>query len=125
MRTSRLQGILWHQGESDCYTDESILRHTEMFLTMITTLRRDLDAEDLPLLIGELSEHMDPTRGFVDRPARMNLQYQELAKELPHCRVVSAKDLTMKADGIHFDARSLRVFGVRYFEEYRKAVEEA
>ena len=27
MRSSRLRGILWDQGESDCHTEEELLRH--------------------------------------------------------------------------------------------------
>lgn len=124
MRSSRLRGILWHQGESDCHTEEEFLRHKQLFFDMITSLRRDLGAEDLPLLVGELSEHIDESYGLGDRPSRMNLQYRELADELPHCRIVSAEGLSLKPDGLHFNAVSLRTFGVRYFEEYCKAVEE-
>ncbi len=123
MRSSCLQGILWHQGESDCHTEEELLRHKQLFLEMITSLRRELGAEELPLLIGELSEDIDASYDLGDRPHRMNLQYRELAKALPHCRVVSANGLAMKLDGLHFNAKSLRTFGVRYFEEYCKAVE--
>ena len=90
MRTSTLSGILWHQGEQDAITMDSVRAHKEKFYTMITELRKELGAENLPLMIGEVSA------------------------------VVSAKDLTLKKDGIHFDSVSLGVFGKRYFEEYKK-----
>ena len=113
-RTSILSGIIWHPGESDCHTDEETLLHKEKFCEMITSLRRELDAEGLPLIIGELSERLCEKPVYGDRPVRLNAQYHELARELPNTAVVSSEDLTLKADGLHFDSASLRVFGRRY-----------
>ena len=84
---------------------------------MITALRRELHAETLPLIIGELAADYDAKHGMGDRPARLNAAYHELAKELPFCRVASAKDLALKPDGLHFNAQSCRIFGRRYFEK--------
>ncbi|MBR2907476.1 MAG: sialate O-acetylesterase [Clostridia bacterium] len=117
-RSSTLAGIIWHQGESDCHTDEEMLAHRQCFTEMITALRKELGAEDLPLIIGELSEHPGEKWGLEDRPARMNVQYREIAAELPNCAVVSSEGLVLKADGIHFDSASLREFGRRYAEAY-------
>lgn len=117
MRTSTLGGILWHQGESDCREEESFLAYRERFLTMITALRRELGAEELPLLLGELSENIcAPKWQLGDRPVRFNQMLHELERELPACRVVSAKGLSLKPDGLHFNSVSLRAFGRRYFE---------
>lgn len=115
MRTSAFSGILWHQGEQDANTLESVRAHKEKFYTMITALRKELGAENLPLIIGEVSEE------YVTRDCRvlMNEQYRELAKILPCCAVVSAKELSLKKDGIHFNSKSLDVFGKRYFEAYK------
>ncbi len=113
MRTSKLSGILWHQGEQDCLNEESIRAHKEKFIKMITTLRKDLGAENLPLIIGELSEISSNLHG------KMNGQYYEIAKILPCCSVVSSKGLTMKADKIHFNSVSLCEFGKRYYQAYK------
>ena len=96
--------------------------HKEKFARMITSMRKELDAEELPLIIGELSENI------VERAERIkiiNRQYHELSRELPVCAVASAKGLALKADNLHFDSKSLREFGCRYFEEYRKLVEKS
>lgn len=124
MRTSTLAGIIWHQGESDCHTDAELLAHKDRFVTMITSLRRELGAEGLPLIIGELSENPGEKWGFEDRPVRMNAQYREIAKELPNCAMVSAEGLSLKDDGIHFNSASLRVFGKRYAEAYLHLAEK-
>lgn len=117
-RTSTLSGILWHQGESDCGSDGDCLAHKEKFRRMITALRRELGAEELPLLIGELSHRFDPKYQMGERHLTLNRQYHELAAELSPCAVVSSEGLSMKPDGLHFDAAAQRVFGVRYAEAY-------
>ena len=121
MRTSRLCGILWHQGESDCKDDESLLAHREKLLTVMRSLRRDLEDEDLPIIVGELSENINTEKWKVgDRPAKMNSTFYEIAEQLSPCTVVSSKGLALKADGIHFNSVSLREFGIRYFEAYKQ-----
>ncbi|MBQ9773596.1 MAG: sialate O-acetylesterase [Clostridia bacterium] len=124
MRTSTLAGILWHQGENDCTRDDLLYAHKERFIEMITALRAELGAPELPLLIGELAEHISERWGLGDRPAVMNQKYREIAAELPHCALVSSKGLSQKPDGLHFDSKGLRVFGKRYFEAYQSLLKE-
>lgn len=120
MRTSVLCGILWHQGESDCTSEERFAAHEDRFVTMITALRCELGAEKLPLIIGELSEHIAPRYHTEDRTARMNQVYRRLAEQLPCCGVASAEGLSLQADGLHFDSASYRTFGLRYYEVYQR-----
>jgi len=122
LRSSRLGGILWHQGESDCTTEEGLEAYESRFIPMITQLRRELGAENLPLLIGEISEHITERWGVEDRAPKMNVTFHEIAKKLPFCAVVSSKDLPLKPDGIHFNAAACRIFGERYFQAYRRIV---
>ena len=91
---------------------------------MITALREDLGMPELPLVIGELAEHISERWGLGDRPTIMNQQYREIAAELPHCVLVSSKGLTQKPDGLHFDSKGLRTFGKRYFEAYQTLLKE-
>ncbi len=118
MRTSKLRGILWHQGEADCGSDELVVAYKEKFITMITSLRRDLGDENIPVIIGELGTHTDERWGMGDRATKMNAVFYEIAKEIPFCAVVSADGFTLNSDGIHFDSKSLRTFGHRYFDAY-------
>ena len=120
MRTSVFSGILWHQGEADCNSDETLYSYKERFITMITAMRRELGAENLPLLIGELSETIAPEHNIVERAKILNTIFRDIANTLPYCAVVSSKGLEMKGDGIHFNAKSLCVFGDRYFKAYKK-----
>lgn len=121
-RTSELGGIIWHQGEGDCNADDIDL-YKERFITMMTEMRKQIGAEDLPLIIGELSLDADSKRwGHVAYVDRMNAIFHEIAKEIPHCAVASAEGLPLKTDGIHFNSIGSREFGHRYFEKYLEIV---
>ena len=120
MRTSRFGGILWHQGENDCAKEELLQTYKERFIPMITAMRRELGAEELPVIIGEVSEYITDAWKMGDRPARLNGIFREIAAELPCCGVASSKDLALKADGIHFCSASCRTFGERYYDIYKE-----
>ena len=117
-RTSRLSGILWHQGESDCLHEKQVRTYVDRFTEMITSMRRDLGAGDIPVVIGELSELIDPSYNRSEFLGEMNRNFAEIARRIPNCGVVSSEGLVLKEDGLHFDAPSLRIFGKRYFEVY-------
>lgn len=115
MRSSTFSGFLWHQGEADSY-EGKLEVYQEKFITMISAMRRELGAEDLPVIIGELSEDIER----LEKPniIKMNENFHKIASVLPHCAVVSSKGLTLKDDRLHFNAVSLREFGKRYFHAY-------
>jgi hypothetical protein len=81
-------------------------------------MRRDLGVGDIPVVIGELSELIDPKYNRSEYLGAMNENFAEIARRIPNCGVVSSKGLVLKEDGLHFDAPSLRIFGKRYFEVY-------
>ncbi len=112
MKSGTLAGILWHQGEGDS-SDEKVATYPTRFTEMISTLRQDLNAPDVPVIVGELSY------ARLNSPA-FNAMLPELAKQVPLCAVVSAKDLQHKGDKVHFNTPSLRTFGWRYAAEWLK-----
>ena len=118
MKNSTLSGILWHQGESDCETDELLYSYKEKLKKLAASLRRDLGCPDVPFIVGELSEKT--TWDFARRVPEFNSRLYEAAEEIPNCAVVSSHGLELKPDGIHFNAVSLREFGKRYFEKYKE-----
>ena len=118
MRTSHLAGILWHQGESDCMSVDSARAHKQKFIKMITSLRRDLGNENIPVIIGQLCEDISEKYALPECLRMINEQYREVVSEIPACAFVSCEGLTLKADILHFDSVALREFGRRYFEVY-------
>jgi len=124
MRTSDISGILWHQGESDCRSDYNIYDYKADFIKMITSLKNDVGAPDIPVIIGELSHSYGEQHKMGDMPEVLNGIFYEIARELPNCAVVSSEGLNMKADGLHFDSASQRIFGRRYAEAYFEVLKD-
>jgi len=113
MRTSTLGGIIWHQGESDCRIfNES--EYENDFINLMTSLRKDLGV-NVPIIIGEISDKID-----IPNIDRMNSLLHKLQKKIPSCEIVSTSDLELKEDGLHFNSKSCRELGLRYFEKYKK-----
>jgi hypothetical protein len=122
MRTSKFSGFLWHQGESDCVSDEKLDAYKEKLINFILSIRRDLGAKELPFIIGELSENISSDWNIGNRAERMNAIFHQVAMDLPMCGVASSTGLSLKDDGVHFNSVSLREFGKRYFEVYKGLV---
>ena len=116
MRTSTLSAIIWHQGEADAQHDEDVATYKERFITMISAMRKELG--DVPVIIGEISTKTIPKYKIGERAKKLNEVFAQIAEELPSCALASEEGLTMKPDGIHFDAPSLRIFGKRYYEKF-------
>ncbi len=119
MRDTELAGILWHQGEQNAMEQEDAEAHCERTRHALTSLRKDLGAEHIPLLIGELGEFTVDTLPYRQI---VNDGLKRLAGELPNSAFVSAAGLTGREDRVHFDSKSLRTFGHRYFDAYRVLV---
>ncbi len=108
----RLRGILWHQGESD-RTPERAPVYEQALTELVARFRLDLDAPDVPFLIGQLGQF--PGAGEWDEHARrVDQAHRDVAARVPFAAFVSSDGLTSKPDNLHFDARSLRELGVRY-----------
>jgi len=117
LRNAKFGGILWHQGESNCKNCD-MGDYREKFMNTMCNMRREFDALDLPLIVGEISESIGESWELGDWTRKFNLLLKELAIQQPCCAVASQEGLSLRPDGIHFDAKSCRVFGKRYFEQY-------
>ncbi|PTY80867.1 hypothetical protein B5V88_06880 [Heyndrickxia sporothermodurans] len=90
------------------------------FLSIIDALRKELNAPNIPLIIGGLGDFLGK-EGFGKNCTEYNLVNQELQKfafEQENCYFVTAEGLTSNPDGIHIDAISQRKFGLRYYEAF-------
>ena len=119
-RSSEIVGILWHQGENDSQDEKNVKLYKERFKNLIDTLMRELGlSESVPVIIGALGEFVGEYDGGKLRYFKeINEFLEELSSE--YGAFVSAKGLTCKEDGIHFNSESYREFGKRYFAEYIK-----
>ena len=125
-RTSEIVGILWHQGENDSCDIKDVKLYHDRFIKMISSLLKDLNLpQNTPILIGELGDFVGTyDAGKCKFHKEINTTLKELSQELPCGGFVSSKDLVCKDDGIHFDSKSYRQFGKRYFEVYLRIKEK-
>ncbi len=125
MRTSHLVGILWHQGEGDCKA-ELYPSYLENITKIMKALRRELNAETLPLLVGGLGDFL---KNRTCDPSLVNYTYvntalMDFAMQTPHTAFVSAKGLTSNPDNLHFNHASLQEFGLRYYAAFKDLEEK-
>lgn len=87
---------------------------------ILDAFRQELNITEVPVIVGGLADFL--TSGmygsyFTQYP-KVNQALLNFAHAYPDCYYVTAAGLTANADGIHIDAASLRIFGVRYYEAF-------
>lgn len=119
------KGIIWHQGESD-QLDTTYPQHLR---NLIYDLRTALDAPEVPLILGGLSEN--------NRPAAVshNTRVKGETAHIPNMAFVSSADPSMivsraetpayqndpaiwQKDYTHFSAAGQIAYGNRYYQAY-------
>ena len=114
MEHGRLRAILWHQGESDA-TAAHVPTYLASLKELIAHLRADLNANDVPLIVGQIGTFHEKKSPFTHQ---LNLELNRVSTVIPRSACASSRDLTHLGDNTHFDAPSLREFGQRYATEY-------
>jgi hypothetical protein len=116
-RSGKLVAILWHQGESDAGNPRRAEAYAQKWVAMMTQLRRDARAENVPIIAGEIGT-------FLDKPyaRKINAQIKSLPSRMSNVAVVSSAGLKQKGDGLHFDAASERELGRRYARAFLELV---
>lgn len=104
MKHGKIEGILWHQGEAN--SKDSAAVYGKALKVLMSDLRKELDAERAPVIVGEL----------LPKHGTFNKILPEAIKEIPLCGIASAEGLKDKGDNLHFDTASLNTLGSRYFE---------
>ncbi len=121
-RTSTIAGVLWHQGEGDCH-DHMVAPYEEKFLKIMAALRRDLNLYDVPFLVGGLGDFLkdydEPGPNCKKNFRTINETLKRIGTQ-PMTGFVSAEGLTSNVDLLHFNAKSQREFGLRYYAEFLK-----
>ena len=123
-RTSTIAGVLWHQGESDCYK-HLYPRYAEKLVPILMALRRDLGLDDVPFLLGGLGEYLadhswrdEEGEPVFTNYVHVNAALQSIAESQPMTGFVSAAGLKGNPDNMHFSAAALREFGLRYYDVF-------
>jgi hypothetical protein len=110
--TLELAGMMWMQGEGDSTDRKAAEAYEENLANFLTQVRKDLEAPEMPVVVGLISEAKKWTFAEIVREGQMNV-----AKKLPNVATVETNDLTFNADGIHYDAAGLVTLGERFAKE--------
>ena len=118
LKSGKLKGILWHQGESDA-TPRLAAKWGAKFESMVKSFRREFG--DVPFIAGELGAYLETYKN--KKVKRMlwreiNSHLHGLEGKIKDYRVVPSEGLTPKRDNLHFNTESLRIFGLRYAEAF-------
>ncbi len=123
MQDGTLKGILWHQGESDSNA-KSAPEHEKQLEDLITRFRKELDAPDLPFIIGQLGRF--PAKPWDANREMVNAAHEAVAKKMKNVRFVPIPEGTNSiGDNLHFDTPTLRKFGKDYADVYLHIVGNA
>ncbi len=114
IRNSDFSGILWHQGESNCDNPEV---YEAKLRAVIDCFREDLG--DVPFILGGLGDYLiNYENENMKNYSLINDIMQKIATDKENCAYVSSNGLTSNPDNLHFNAKSLREFGHRYYKIY-------
>ncbi len=115
-RISKIDGILWHQGETDC-PDECVAVYEDKLEHILAALRAELSLHSIPLLIGGLGDYLPDcaAHDYYSNAPRLTEHLKHFAVTHENCYFVTAAKLSCNPDMLHFNARSQRIFGFRYF----------
>lgn len=121
MRTARIVGVLWHQGEGDC-SPELYPTYQPRFETMMRAFRDALDLHHVPFLLGGLGDFLAncPLDENLKNYTHINTALRNIAQANGMTGFVPADGLSANSDHLHFNADSLYHFGIQYFQEFEK-----
>ena len=120
MRSSKLAGVLWHQGESDC-TPERYPLYESKCTAIFEAFRKELRLSDeVPFLVGGLGDFLKDRHESPNLANYVNAQLQQMAEHRSYIHFVSAQGLKSNEDNLHFSAMALREFGSRYFAVFQE-----
>ncbi len=105
-----IKGILLHQGEANQGDQEWPNYVKTVYHNLLSDLL--LEAEDVPLLAGEL---VGEDQGGIW--ASMNPIINKLPDFVSSAHIISSKGCTVRDDQVHFDSNGVRELGKRYAEK--------
>ncbi|MFD2158585.1 sialate O-acetylesterase [Rubritalea tangerina] len=115
-----LKAVLWHQGESDSVNDTLASSYEGKLHQLISDLRSDLNAPQLPFIVGNLAEFYGIGRNesHLNGIKKIKSILEDLPSNVPHTGFVSSSGLkSIDKHNVHFDRESFIEFGKRYARE--------
>ncbi|HEY7117626.1 MAG TPA: sialate O-acetylesterase [Tepidisphaeraceae bacterium] len=110
MKDGTLEGILWHQGESDS-TEKLAPKYGNNLEQTLGRLRDELGNPRACIVVGELGKFFRDKNPWAER---VNTEIRYFGRRFDRTASVSADGLVDKGDQTHFDGPSVRELGRRY-----------
>jgi hypothetical protein len=107
-RTPDSISFVWMQGEADG-VDGSSQVYEQSLRGLIAQLRKDLQRQDLPVIIGRISDYQQDQFWNQVRDAQMHV-----AKDDPATTWVDCDDLNGKNNGLHYPPDGYKALGERF-----------
>ncbi len=104
----RLQGMLWHQGESDSGLGTE--NYAQRLKEFVKRIREDLGQEDLPIAVATVFDDGTPGR------VQIRAAQKQVVESMPYMRLVTVDGLTTSDQGTHLDTDSQIILGQRFAE---------
>lgn len=105
LKSGKLKGILWLQGESDSQPEKDSL-YLSKLNELIRLIRSEAGNNKVPFVAGELGRYRDVYRNIND-------VLKKLPSIVPYTAIASSKGLKDKGDQVHFDSPSQEIMGKR------------
>ena len=121
LRSSNLAGILWHQGESDCHSNRQA-EYGKKLKVIMDSFRKDIGDSDVPIILGGIGKFIKDYG--LDDPKDVNDQLEEFAKNDIRSAFASAEGLGHNGDNLHFNAKALHEFGLRYYKAFMEVYDK-
>ena len=116
LRSGTLKGILWHQGESDSKAELADIYEAKLH-ALIARVRKELDAADVPFIAGQMGQFKE--RPWSAERRKVDQAHRDLPNKVNRTAFVSSDGLSHKGDKVHFDSKSYRELGHRYYRAFR------
>ncbi|MEJ2596357.1 MAG: sialate O-acetylesterase [bacterium] len=118
-------GIVWMQGESDSPTEEIASRYFDHLKRLMDLIRAALRTDDLPVVIGKISDSGQNERGKVwDYGELVQYAQEEFAKTDGHAAIVRTTAHYGYSDPWHYDSEGYIDLG-RAFADAMYRLEES
>lgn len=110
-------GIIWMQGESDAIDEEIALRYYSNLKRLMDLIRAALREDDLPVVIGKISDSGNNDLGKVWKCGEL-IQYAQEKYVIndAHAAIIRSTKDYKYSDPFHYDSNSFIDLGVKFAE---------
>ncbi len=112
-----IKGILWHQGENDAGSVQTIEIYGNKLKKLVELFRKEAGNPDLPVLIGELGSFSENNENW----QAVNKKIDEYVKTDTNAYLIKTGDLKDKGDKVHFNSKGQRKMGKRFARKFLSA----